>query len=59
MGTHREYKYQLTMTWLISIPVIILFVVYLSLNIQEMAECIWDIVWHGFGNVPGFPIEQI
>ena len=40
MGTHREYKSQITR--IISIPIIVLFIVNLSLDIKEVVEHIWD-----------------
>jgi hypothetical protein len=42
----------------ISISIIVLLVAYLSLNVEEMADCIWDIIHHGFSNVPKFPMSR-
>jgi hypothetical protein len=44
---------------IVSIHIIILLITHLSLNIKEMADRTWDIVWHGFSNVPKFLMSGI
>ena len=40
-------------------PVIVLLTIHLSLNVKETADHIWDIVRHGFSNIPQFSYKWI